>query len=89
MHKIRDIILSQNREFEKTSEQVYIKRTEKIDNLQTKIIKVIIGPRRAGKSYFIIHELKNRKTAYLNFDDEILTGTDNYDEFIQYLFSFT
>jgi uncharacterized protein len=42
--------------------------------LGTSLIKVVLGPRRAGKSRLIQKILENKKTAYLNFDDESFRG---------------
>ena len=47
--------------------------------LSSDMIKVITGPRRAGKSVFAILLLKNEDFAYVNFDDEALLKPDNYD----------
>lgn len=46
------------------------------------LIKLITGPRRAGKSVFAFLLLKDKDFAYLNFDDENLLGVRNYDEII-------
>jgi predicted AAA+ superfamily ATPase len=54
--------------------------------LDENIIKVISGPRRAGKSVFCILLLKNKNFAYLNFDDENLLKIKNYDEIIKALY---
>ncbi|MBU4086065.1 MAG: ATP-binding protein, partial [Nanoarchaeota archaeon] len=51
--------------------------------LNNDLIKVIVGPRRAGKSFFAIHFLnKQGKFGYVNFDDEKLVEIENYDEII-------
>ena len=39
------------------------------DALENNLIKVITGPRRAGKSVFAIQMLEGIDFAYLNFDD--------------------
>lgn len=44
--------------------------------LSSNLIKVIIGPRRAGKSVFALSLLKNQPFMYFNFDDEILANTN-------------
>lgn len=44
------------------------------ESLKNDLIKVIIGPRRAGKSVFALQMLKDTNFAYLNFDDERLLG---------------
>ena len=46
--------------------------------LESNVIKLITGPRRAGKSVFALQILKGRNFAYLNFDDSSLL--DNFDE---------
>ena len=43
------------------------------------LIKIIMGPRRAGKSIFAIQMLKGVDFAYVNFDDERLADTDDFD----------
>jgi predicted AAA+ superfamily ATPase len=54
--------------------------------LNENIIKVITGPRRAGKSVFCMLLLKDKEFAYLNFDDENLVKIKNYDELIKVLY---
>ena len=80
---IQDIIIIQKRELENRLQEKYIEReieTKKIDNDQ---IKVIIGPRRAGKSFFAIHALNNiGNFGYANFDDEKLVQIEDYNEII-------
>ena len=48
------------------------------------IIKAVIGPRRAGKSSFVIHELSGSGSwGYINFDDENLVDLEDYNELIE------
>ena len=47
------------------------------------LIKVITGPRRAGKSVFAIELLAGIDFAYLNFDDEQLLGVGDYDALLK------
>jgi len=54
--------------------------------LDSDLIKIITGPRRAGKSVFSILLLKDKNFAYLNFDDDNLLKVDNYDEILKVLF---
>lgn len=54
--------------------------------LETDLIKVITGPRRAGKSVFSILLLKDKNFAYLNFDDENLLKIKNTDEIVRGIF---
>ncbi len=52
-------------------------------SLENRLIKVIIGPRRAGKSVFAIQMLKGIEFSYLNFDDERLLYISDYDELLK------
>ena len=47
--------------------------------VNSKLIKIVSGIRRCGKSVFIYNLLKDKKFAYMNFDDERLynLNTDN------------
>jgi predicted AAA+ superfamily ATPase len=49
------------------------------------LVKVVTGPRRAGKSIFSLHFLKDAAPAYANFDDERLIKLTDYDELINEL----
>jgi len=51
------------------------------DVITSKLIKVIIGVRRCGKSVLSYAFLQNEKFAYMNFDDERLTNF-NTDEIL-------
>lgn len=69
----------------------YIER-EGLENarkhLKNDLIKVISGPRRAGKSVFALSILNGQNFAYVNFDDEGLTKLltlGNYDTLIDIL----
>ena len=53
------------------------------DALENNLIKVITGPRRAGKSVFAIQMLEGIDFAYLNFDDEKLVAVSDYDELLK------
>lgn len=84
MEKIRDVLLMQKRELEEFSQKKYVPRTVELKELTKDIIKVIIGPRRAGKSFFAIHELKKiTNLGYANFDDEALVAVTNYNDIIE------
>jgi hypothetical protein len=74
----------QKRELENFAQKQYAPRLSKLKELDKDIIKVIIGPRRAGKSFFAIHELgKTGNFGYVNFDDESLVSLENYNDFIE------
>jgi uncharacterized protein len=80
---IKDIILLQKRELEELFKEKYVPREEINLDLSNNLIKVIIGPRRAGKSFFSLHALKEKENfGYVNFDDENLIETNDYDEII-------
>ncbi len=83
---MRDIILTQKAERDSLLEANYIDREGLGDirtTLSNNLIKVIIGPRRAGKSVFAIQTLKGNDFAYLNFDDERLIQIRDYEEIIK------
>jgi hypothetical protein len=78
---LRDVLLLQKRELEKKLKEEYVERDARIKEIKSDIIKVIIGPRRAGKSFFAVHELgKVGNFGYVNFDDEKLVEVEDYDE---------
>ncbi len=80
---IHDILILQKRELEKKLKEQYVERDAKINALKSDMIKVIIGPRRAGKSFFSIHALRGIVNfGYVNFDDEKLVEVKDYNEII-------
>lgn len=80
---LKDILILQKRELERRLKETYIERESGALKLENPLIKVIIGPRRAGKSFFAVHFLnKIGNFGYVNFDDEQLADTKNYDEII-------
>ena len=81
MVKTSDILLRQKRELENLSRREYVARDVILPELGKNIIKVITGPRRAGKSFFAIHELSN--FGYVNFDDEDIIKVEDYDEIVE------
>ena len=83
LQEIQDILLLQKREIETRMKEPYIQRDASLE-LKNDLIKVIIGPRRAGKSFFAFHYLKSAGPfGYANFDDEKLTEVQNYDEILE------
>ncbi len=52
MAKIQDILTMQKRELEKALRANYVRRDIQLPAADKDIIKVIIGPRRSGKSFF-------------------------------------
>lgn len=80
---IRDIILFQKKEISEKLSRKYMNRDTKFPKFDNNLIKVVIGPRRAGKSFFCMKALEGKKFGYLNFDDERLSETEDYDEIIK------
>lgn len=80
---LRDVVLLQKRELEKRLEEPYVERDLRKPTLGNHLIKVVIGPRRAGKSFFAMHVLEElRPFGYVNFDDERLVDLANCDELL-------
>jgi predicted AAA+ superfamily ATPase len=81
---LRDIVLVQKREMENRLQERYIERKIPLPwDLGNDLIKVITGPRRAGKSFYAVHLLQQAGSyGYVNFDDERLTAVGDYDEIV-------
>ena len=78
---MRNIIANQKKERDLLLSHPYLSRHTKYnvaELLQSKQIKLITGPRRAGKSTEALLMLKGTNFAYLNFDDAQLLN--NWDE---------
>lgn len=78
--ELKIIIKEQNKEFEN---DIYNRYELDVINHKAKLVKVITGPRRAGKSYFLL-SLKNKiykdKVLYINFEDVRLSKF-NFEDF--------
>lgn len=75
-------IQQQRQECERLLSLPYVSRQSRHDIsllLQNPQIKLITGPRRAGKSIFALMMLKGHSFAYLNFDDHKLLSLWNED----------
>jgi len=82
LQEIKEILSLQKREIEARLKEKYIERNQEL-KLDNDLIKVIIGPRRAGKSFFALHFLnKKGNFGYVNFDEEKLNEVENYNEII-------
>ena len=80
---LRDVILLQKRELETRLAERYIPRQAQLQQKDSSLIKVIMGPRRVGKSFLAIHQLSgSKKIGYVNFDDEKLVGLTDYNELL-------
>ena len=85
---MRAIVLSQRRERDGLLEKAYLLRDYQVEAetfLTSPLIKLITGPRRAGKSVLTLLLLKGKNFAYLNFDDEQLLENFNEDAVMQAL----
>lgn len=74
---LHDIVLKQKLEKEQLLSLQYVERTKKHFGqkwLDSNLIKVVLGPRRAGKSVYSLMLLKDRPFMYFNFDDEVLAS---------------
>ena len=79
---IREIIQRQKFEKEQLIKANYIEREKFVfakSWLSTDLVKVIIGPRRAGKSVFALMLLREVPFIYFNFDDEIFISNNQVD----------
>jgi len=85
---IKKILFQQQQERDDLLKHAYIERmdgSEKTKYLSTALIKLITGPRRAGKSVLSLQILKEENFAYLNFDDDLLLRYFDEDAVIQTL----
>jgi uncharacterized protein len=85
---INSIIKQQREERDFLLRQSYIERIDKpsLEALLTSdLIKLISGPRRAGKSVLALQILKDQDFAYMNFDDDQLLAAFNQDEVVRAL----
>ena len=76
-NKLKDIVSSQKLQKEELLALSYISRTKEPYGkkwLDSNLMKVVLGPRRAGKSVFSLVLLKDRPFMYFNFDDEVLSS---------------
>ena len=80
---LRDIVEIQKRELEARLREPYVERQLAFPVRDDGLIKVIIGPRRCGKSILAMRLLSRFPTqGYLNFDDERLLDVRDYDQLI-------
>jgi|CXWL01.1.fsa_nt_gi predicted AAA+ superfamily ATPase len=83
-----DTLLAQKQEKEELLKRPYIRR-DKMKTaeswMQSSLIKVILGPRRAGKSVFALQLTQGIDAAYINFEDESFSKVKSYDEILKAL----
>lgn len=81
---VRDIIETQRREMELHDHKRYVERDVNTDIDTGSLARVVIGPRRAGKSFLSMNMLrKEGGGGYINFDDERLLDIHDYDLLIK------
>jgi predicted AAA+ superfamily ATPase len=80
---LTDVLLTQQRELEQRFKEPYIERELLNPIRDNDLIKVVSGPRRAGKSFFAMHWLHSLGPfGYANFDDERLSDLTDYDQLV-------
>ena len=85
---MKKIVLKQRAERDDLASRPYYTRKHIQDVtsfLKANVIKLITGPRRAGKSVYALQILSGKNYAYLNFDDTQLLGAFNEDAVMQAL----
>lgn len=74
---LKEVIAKQSHEKEALARLEYIERTKAAKGsewMSSPLVKVVLGPRRAGKSVFSLMLLKGKPFLYFNFDDPALVG---------------
>lgn len=85
---MKNIVLKQRAERDGLASRSYYTRKHIQDvtpYLEANVIKLITGPRRAGKSVYALQILSGKNYAYLNFDDTQLLGAFDEDAVMQAL----
>ncbi len=85
---LKSVVLRQKKEKERLLSLHYIKRSQADQAhkwADSDLIKVILGPRRSGKSVFALMMLRGRDFAYFNFDDESVNSRLNPDQLMDEL----
>jgi len=83
---LRDTVISQKAELQRTLNEQYIEREIEPFSLEHDLIKVVMGPRRAGKSFFCTHTLsRTANFGYANFDTPALSALKNTEDLISAL----
>ena len=84
---LHDILLGQRREREAFGTLPYIERLSVVEPESGGRIRVVVGPRRAGKSSYALHRtfMESGGWGYANFDDERLGALKDFDELVAVL----
>lgn len=82
--RIHDILLVQRREREAFAATPYVRRSSVVEPDPAGRIRVVVGPRRAGKSSYALHQTSVAigGWGYANFDDERLAALEDFDELV-------
>lgn len=66
--------------------RIQINEEKKKEFVENSLIKIVAGPRRAGKSTYLFSLLEGKDFAYVNFDDvEILNSYTSINELLELL----
>ncbi|MDO8874020.1 MAG: ATP-binding protein [Methanoregula sp.] len=80
---VRDALLKQKQELELRRQEHYIERTAEMRDGNSHLIRIVIGPRRAGKSFFVTRYLMTQgHFGYVNFDDEELNDAEKIPDIL-------
>ena len=80
---LKDVVISQQRDLDAKMRQRYVERQLGDTLGDNDLIKVVLGPRRCGKSFLAMHLTASQSPrGYVNFDDERLAGLEEYDALI-------
>ena len=80
---VRDALLQQKKELDLRRQDRYIERTAEIQEGDSRLIRIVIGPRRAGKSFFVTrHLMAQGPFGYVNFDDEELNDKEKIPDIL-------
>ena len=76
--------MAQRRELDAARESVFVARSSVVEPLSGGRVRVVVGPRRAGKSSYAMRQVLAdvRAWGYANFDDERLCRITDLDELV-------
>jgi predicted AAA+ superfamily ATPase len=80
---LEDVLLLQKREIEQRLREFYVERDLAPGPADHDLVRVVMGPRRAGKSFLAMHLVAGQGPfGYVNFDDERLAGLEDAEALI-------
>ncbi len=83
---LANLIRKQKSEISRITARAYVERSigsRVLGGLESDAVKVIIGPRRAGKSSLALQVLQGKKFVYFNFEDEALNFDFTAEEILE------